>query len=79
MNFHAGIGEARDTGSLLLAVSDALIDNMSMIKGPSATEIRHRPFIRQIEYRLICIGMSVIAYLLERAILRSIKRGGTRL
>ncbi|MDF0676670.1 MAG: hypothetical protein P0120_20395 [Nitrospira sp.] len=46
-----------------------------MIESPSSTKTGHRTIVRHIEYRLVCIGMSVIAYLLERAVLRSIKRG----
>ncbi len=62
-------------GSLLLAARDTLIDNTSMTDGSSATRLGYRTIIQQIEYRLISLGMSVIAYLLERAVLRSIKNG----
>jgi hypothetical protein len=36
------------------------------------------PFMRRMERRLIGMVMIVIAYLLERALLRSIKRSGTK-
>lgn len=54
-----------------------LIDNIVMIDGSSSTKTGHRSIVRHVEYRLVCIGMAVIAYLLERAVLRSIQRGGT--
>jgi hypothetical protein len=62
---------------VLLAAGDTLIDNTVMTNGSSPTKTGHRTLIRHIEHRLISIGMSVIAYLLERAVLRSIKRGKT--
>lgn len=37
----------------------------------------HQSLIHTLEYQLIAIGMSVIAYLLERVILRSIKNRST--
>jgi hypothetical protein len=45
-----------------------------MTNGSSPTKAAHRTIMRRIEYQLISIGMSVIAFLLERAVLRSIKR-----
>lgn len=65
----------RDTSSRPLAADGALVDNIPMTDGSSATKTGHRSIVRHIEYQLVCIGMSVIAYLLERAVLRSIKRG----
>ncbi|MDF0665382.1 MAG: hypothetical protein P0119_04810 [Nitrospira sp.] len=50
---------------------------IAMTDSSSAIKTGHRSIVRHIEYRLVCIGMSVIAYLLERAVLRSIKRGTT--
>ncbi len=50
---------------------------ITMTDSSSSTKTSRRTIVRQIEYRLVCIGMSVIAYLLERAVLRSIKRGTT--
>jgi len=49
-----------------------------MVDNLSATKIGGYSFLHRIERGLIGIGMSVIAYLLERAILRSIKREETR-
>jgi hypothetical protein len=54
-----------------------LIDNIAMTNGASPAKTGHPTIIRHIEHRLISIGMSVIAYLLERAVLRSIRRGKT--
>jgi hypothetical protein len=60
-----------------LAAADTLLDNIAMINGASPTKTAHRTIVRHLEHRLISIGMSVIAYLLERAVLRSIKRDKT--
>jgi len=49
-----------------------------MVDNPSEMKIGRHSFLHHIERGLIGIGMSVIAYLLERAILRSIKREKTR-
>jgi hypothetical protein len=46
---------------------------IAMVDSSSGTKPGHRSIVRHIEYRFLCIGMSVIAYLLERVILRSIK------
>jgi L-aminopeptidase/D-esterase-like protein len=62
---------------LLIAASDTLIDNIAMTNGSSPTKTGHRTIIRHIEHRLISIVMSVIAYLLEKAVLRSIRRDKT--
>jgi hypothetical protein len=35
----------------------------------------HQPLARRVEHWLISLGMTVIAFLLERVILRSIKNG----
>ena len=72
----AQIDEALEKASASLADGDVFIDNDRMANDPTKT--RHQSLGRQIESRLISIGMSVIAYLLERVILRSIKRGGTK-
>jgi hypothetical protein len=37
-----------------------------------------RPFIRQLERWLVGLAMMVMAYLLEKAVLRSIRRSGTK-
>lgn len=79
MNIQAASHESRHMGSRPLAARDRLRDTIAMINSPSVTKTGQRSMIRQLEYRLISIGMSVIAYLLERAVLRSIKRGATGL
>jgi len=60
---------------LRIAAGSTLIDNIAMTNGSSPSKTGHRTIIGHIEHRLISIGMSVIAYLLERAVLRSIRRG----
>jgi hypothetical protein len=44
----------------------------------STNTIPQRPFIRQLERWLVGLAMMVIAYLLEKAVLRSIRRNGTQ-
>lgn len=60
-----------------IAAGNTLIDNIDMTNGSFPSKTGHRTIIRHIEHRLISIGMSVIAYLLERAVLRSIRRDKT--
>ncbi|MDC8450280.1 MAG: hypothetical protein LV473_18270 [Nitrospira sp.] len=74
MNFEASSDESQDLRSQPLATCDSLMDTIDMTSGSSPTKTGRRTMIRHIEYGLISIGMSVIAYLLERAVLRSIKR-----
>jgi hypothetical protein len=69
-------GQTRKMDYGCLADGDALTDNDPMKNNP--TKSLYRPFKRQMEYRLISIGMSVIAHLFEKVILRSIKRGGPK-
>lgn len=59
-----------------IADDEAVIDNLPMLG--SSTKSLHHPLVRGLEYWLISLGMSVIAYLLERVILRSIKNDGAR-
>lgn len=66
-----------DMEYLRIAAGDTLIDNIPMTNGSSPSKTGHRTIIRHIEHRLISIGMSVIAYVLERAVLRSIRRDKT--
>jgi len=40
--------------------------------------IPNRPFMRHVERWLVGLAMMVIAYLLEKAVLRSIRRDGTK-
>jgi hypothetical protein len=49
-----------------------------MINSVSTNTTPHRPFIRQLERWLVGLAMMVIAYLLEKAVLRSIRRDGTK-
>jgi|GEM_PF-6027683 len=76
MNVQTRIDEALKTDDASLADGDALTDNDPMKNNP--TKSLYQPFVRQMEYRLISIGMSVIAHLFERVILRSINRGGPK-
>ncbi len=78
MNIHPASDESQDLRSRPLATCDSLMDTIDMISDSSPTKTGHRTMIRHIEYRLISIGMSVIAYVLERAVLRSIQRSETR-
>ncbi|TKB69305.1 MAG: hypothetical protein E8D52_10115 [Nitrospira sp.] len=64
--------------SWLLAAGDTLSDNIAMANGASPAKTAHRSIIRHIEHRLISIGMSVVAYVLERAVLRSIRSDKTK-
>ena len=49
-----------------------------MMNSASTNTTPQRPFIRQLERWLIGLAMMVIAYLLEKAVLRSIRRNGTK-
>lgn len=71
MQDHARIDEAHETDEFPIADSAAGIDNASVAGNAMM------PLGRRVEHWLISLGMSVFAYLLERVILRSIKRGGT--
>jgi hypothetical protein len=44
----------------------------------STNTIPQRPFIRHVERWLVGLAMMAIAYLLEKAVLRSIRRSGTK-
>ena len=46
--------------------------------GASTDTLDSRPVKRHIERWLVGMAMMVMAYLLEKAMLRSIKRGGTK-
>jgi hypothetical protein len=45
-----------------------------MMTSASTNTTPQRPFIRQVERRLVGLAMMVMAYLLEKAVLRSIRR-----
>jgi hypothetical protein len=49
-----------------------------MMNSASTNTIPQRPFIRQLERWLVGLAMMVMAYLLEKAVLRSIRRSGTK-
>ncbi len=49
-----------------------------MMSGASTNTTPKRHFIRKMERRLVGVAMMVIAYLIEKAMLRSIKRGGIK-
>jgi hypothetical protein len=49
-----------------------------MLNSASTNTIPKKPFIRQVERRLVGMAMMVMAYLLEKAVLRSIRRSGTK-
>ncbi|MCA1958421.1 MAG: hypothetical protein LDL14_07830 [Nitrospira sp.] len=59
----------------LLAAGNGLVDNARMTDDASAMKPAPRSLMRRIEYRLIALVMAAIAFLLERAVLRSIERG----
>ncbi|PTQ80609.1 hypothetical protein [Nitrosomonas ureae] len=63
---------------LLVADRNPLIDNRPMMNNVSTNTISKRSFTRRMERRLIGMVMMVIAYLIEKAVLRSIKRSGTK-
>mgnify|MGYP003297464175 CR=1 FL=1 len=54
------------------------IDDTRMLNGASTNTIPKGPFTRQLERWLVGMAMMVIAYLLEKAVLRSIRRDGTK-
>jgi hypothetical protein len=49
-----------------------------MLNSASTNTIPRQPFIRQLERWLVGLAMMVIAYLLEKAVLRSIRRNGPK-
>ena len=63
---------------LLVADRNPLIDNRSMMNNASTNTIPKGPFGRKMERRLIGMAMAVIAFLIEKAVLRSIRRSGTK-
>jgi hypothetical protein len=63
---------------LLVADRNPLIDNRPMMNNASTNTIPKGPFTRKMERRLVGMAMEVIAFLIEKAVLRSIKRSGTK-
>ena len=59
-----------------IADSAAIIDNAA-VAGNALTP-SHLPLIRRVEHWLIALGMTVIAYLLEKVILRSVRDSGPK-
>jgi hypothetical protein len=49
-----------------------------MMNSASTNTLPERPFIRQVERWLVGLAMMVIAYLLEKAVLRSVRRNGKK-
>ncbi len=63
---------------LLMADRNPLTGNRPMMKNASMNTISRGSFTRKMERRLVGMAMMVIAYLIEKAVLRSIKRSGTK-
>jgi len=63
---------------LLVADRNPLIDNRPMMNNASTNTIPKGSFTQKMERWLVGIAMMVIAYLIEKAVLRSIKRSGTK-
>lgn len=59
-----------------LADSETVIDNHRMVR--KTPTVLPYPFMRRVEHWCLSLGMSVIAYLLERVILRSITNSETK-
>ena len=63
---------------LLVADRNPLIDNRPMRNNASTNTIPKGPFTLKMERWLVGMAMMVIAYLIEKAVLRSIKRSGKK-
>lgn len=59
---------------LPIAGREAFPDNNPVTSG----EMKSRSTAQQLELWLISLGMSVLAYVLEKMIIRSVKNGGTK-
>lgn len=77
MKGYPRIEEAHEMDQFSIADGETGIDNPPMVN--NVTKFLHHPLVRRLEHWLISLGMSVIAYLLERVILRSIKNSGAKL
>lgn len=64
----------------LAADQFSLADNLAFLDNGQtmSTTPKPRSLAGQLEFRLISIGMSVFAYLLEKMILRSVKSGESK-
>ena len=71
-------GETSNTGhrraEFPLAGNGSISDNALAM----SSVLKSRSFVHRLESSLISVGMSVLAYLLERMILRSLKKSGTK-
>ncbi len=76
MNGHARIDAAHEPDWFPIADRETVIDNAAVAR--NAMKPLHQPLVRWVEHWIISLGMSVIAYLLERVILRSIKNSGAK-
>lgn len=63
---------------LLIADRNSSIDNRFMMNNVSMRTISKRSLTRKMERWLLGMVMMIIAYLIERVVLRSIKRSGTK-
>jgi len=63
---------------VLIAESNPSSHETRMMNSASTDTIHKRPFIRQVERWLVGMAMTVLAYLMEKAMLRSIKRSGMK-
>ena len=63
---------------LLIADRNSSIDNRFMMNNVSMRTISKGSLTRKMERWLLGMVMMIIAYLLEKAVLRSIKRSGTK-
>jgi hypothetical protein len=77
MKGYPRIEKAHEINQVPIAGGEAVIDNLSMPSNSTKSVYHH--LVRRLEHWLISLGMSVIAYLLERVILRSIKNDGAKL
>ena len=71
-------GETLDTGQRkaeFLLASNGSISNNGLAM---SSVLKSRSFVHRLESSLISLGMSVFAYLLERMILRSLKKNGAK-
>lgn len=66
--------KALTTSQFPIASSVASVDNSAA----RSIEMKPRSLGQRLEFLLISIGMSVLAYLLEKMILRSVKGGGAK-
>lgn len=63
---------------LLVVDRNPLIDNRPMMNNASTNTIPKGSFTKKMERWLVGMAMTVIAYVIEKAVLRSIKRSGKK-